>query len=473
MGAALRCLVFAPQSPAAGRHDDRRMPALLSGPGQPRNVEHCRNKDRRDAKQKDRRRPWQRAFRGDRQGSLNLQQSRNSVVSRPWLPHSWPRLDLRLDPRKHSKSEPAAEATQNQTFAFVGSAAYVHRPEFLRGWSLIGLTIVTFVLVAPVTVLTALFAAEVFVGLRRLRPVEYAEVSGISAVIVIPAHDEDAVIERTVSEAIRVAGTNVLLLVVADNCTDRTAELAVAAGASVVERDDTERRGKGFALAAAREHLRGNPPAVVIVLDADCRIDAKSLRALIACAEESGHPCQAVNLLAPDLAAGPLVQISSFAFMIKNLVRQRALQRLAGRAHLTGTGMALPWSIFEQANLGGANIVEDLALGLELAERSVPPMLVEQATVWSPAASAGGTLVQRRRWEGGFLATMLQTAPGALVRSIQRADPRGFCGALDLCIPPLALLVMLNGIVFVLAIVGVLAGGAAWPVIVQIAVGIM
>ena len=100
-------------------------------------------------------------------------------------------------------------------------------------------------------------------------------------------------------------------------------------------------------------------------------------------------------------------------------------------------------------------------------------MLVEPATVWSPAASAGGTLVQRRRWEGGFLATMLQTAPGALVRSIQRADPRGFCAALDLCIPPLALLVMLNGAAFVLAIVAILAGGAAWPVIVQIAVGVM
>jgi hypothetical protein len=93
--------------------------------------------------------------------------------------------------------------------------------------------------------------------------------------------------------------------------------------------------------------------------------------------------------------------------------------------------------------------------------------------VWSPAASAGGTLVQRRRWEVGFLATMLQTAPGALVRSIRRADARGFCAALDLCIPPLALLVMLNGIVFVLAIVAVLAGGAAWPVIVQIAIGIV
>jgi cellulose synthase/poly-beta-1,6-N-acetylglucosamine synthase-like glycosyltransferase len=338
---------------------------------------------------------------------------------------------------------------------------------------LIGLTIFTFVLVAPIAVLTGFFAVEVFVGLRRLRATEYDEVSGISAVIVIPAHDEEAVIERTVRDVMLQAGTAARVLVVADNCTDRTAELARAAGATVLERNDPELRGKGFALAAAREHLRGNPPGVVIVLDADCRIDAASVRALIACATRTGRPCQAVNLLAPDLAAGPLVQISSFAFMIKNLVRQRALQRLAGRAHLTGTGMALPWPIFEQANLGGSNIVEDLALGLELAERSAPPVLVEDATVWSPAASAGGTLVQRRRWEGGFLATMLRSAPGALVRSVRRADAHGFCAALDLCIPPLALLVMLNGIVFVLALVAVLAGGAAWAVIVQIAIGIV
>jgi cellulose synthase/poly-beta-1,6-N-acetylglucosamine synthase-like glycosyltransferase len=338
---------------------------------------------------------------------------------------------------------------------------------------LIGLTILTFVLVAPVAVLTGFFAFEVFVGLRPLRSIESPEGPGISTVIVIPAHDEEAVIERTVRDTMREAGTAAPLLIVADNCTDGTAELARAAGATVLERNDRERRGKGFALAAARAHLRGDAPRVLIVLDADCRIDAASVRALMSFAARTALPCQAVNLLAPDLTAGPLVQMSSFAFMIKNLVRQRALQRLAGRAHLTGTGMALPWPIFEQANLGGANIVEDLALGLELAERSAPPVLVEQATVWSPAASAGGTLVQRRRWEGGFLATTLKTAPRALVRSIRRADARGFCAALDLCIPPLALLVMLNGIVFVLAVVAVLAGGAAWPAIVQVAIGIV
>jgi cellulose synthase/poly-beta-1,6-N-acetylglucosamine synthase-like glycosyltransferase len=338
---------------------------------------------------------------------------------------------------------------------------------------LTGLTFLTFVLLAPFWVLTGFFALEIFAGLRPLSASLCAHIPGTSAVIVIPAHNEAAVIECTVRDMLREAEPNIRLLVIADNCTDRTAELARAAGAEVLVRDEPERRGKGFALAAAREHLRSGPSGIVIVLDADCRIDAASLGALIARVARTGRPCQAVNLLAPDLNAGPMVQISSFAFMVKNLVRQRALQRLAGRAHLTGTGMALPWPIFEQADLGGANIVEDLALGLELAERAMPPMLVEEATVWSPAASASATLVQRRRWEGGFLATMLKTAPGALARSVRSADVRAFFAALDLCIPPLALLVTLDAAAFLLALLLVFAGGAAWPVIVQVAIGIV
>jgi len=342
-----------------------------------------------------------------------------------------------------------------------------------RRRNLIGIMLLSVVILAPLVIVTAFFSLEVLVGLRPLRSPARAEARDVSAVIVIPAHDEEAVIEATARAALAEASGETGLLVVADNCTDRTADLARSAGARVLVRDDPLHRGKGFALAAAREQLRSDPPDVVIVLDADCRLDSQSLRALVACARRTGRPCQAINLLAPDLKAGPLVQISSVAFMVKNLIRQRALQRIADRAHLTGTAMALPWPVFETANLGGANIVEDLALGLELADRAAPAMLVEGATVWSPAASASGTLTQRRRWEGGFVSTMLKTAPAALARSVRRGDRRGLCAALDLCIPPLALLFVLNAAALLLAGLGVLAGGAAWPIFMQIAVGIV
>jgi hypothetical protein len=159
--------------------------------------------------------------------------------------------------------------------------------------------------------------------------------------------------------------------------------------------------------------------------------------------------------------------------MIKNLVRQRGLQRLAGRAHLTGTGMALPWPIFATANLGGANIVEDVALGLELAERSSPPLLVEEATIWSPPASAPGTLVQRRRWEGGYLAVAFKTGPRSLVRSIGRADLRGMCAALNIFVPPLALLAVMNVAALIIATGPAIFADHRWPLLICLGVAVM
>jgi cellulose synthase/poly-beta-1,6-N-acetylglucosamine synthase-like glycosyltransferase len=330
---------------------------------------------------------------------------------------------------------------------------------------MIAVTLITLAIIAPVAILTGFFAVELFAGLPPLRE-ERAIRSSPRTAIIIPAHDEQAVIAQTLAGLPR-NDSDFAVLVVADNCSDNTAAAAVAAGAHVIIRDDPEFRGKGFALAAARDHVRAEPPDVVIVLDADCRIDRSSLIALACSAASLQRACQAVNLLEPDLRAPALVQISNFAFMIKNLIRQRGLQRLAGRAHLTGTGMALPWVIFEGAELGGSNIVEDLALGLDLAGRAAPPLFIEGANVWSPSTSADGTLIQRRRWEGGYVATALKQAPRAFVRGLVRFDLRGVLGALDLAVPPLSLLVILNALALLIGALLAIAGGTLWPVLVQ------
>ncbi len=328
-------------------------------------------------------------------------------------------------------------------------------------------------IVIPLAIVSAYFALELFVGLVPSRVSEAAEHRAVAAVIAIPAHNEEAVIARTIGAILAQTSGAYPLLVVAHNCTDRTADLAITPRARVNVRQESERRGKGFALAAAREALDTDRPAVVIVLDADCRIDRPSLDALARTAAASGRACQAVNLLTPDLGSSPLVQISTFAFMIKNLIRQRGLQRLADRAHLTGTGMALPWGLFSDANLGGSNIVEDLALGLELGGTASRPMLVTGATVWSPPASARGTLVQRERWEGGYLVTAFRLAPKMLGQSIRRRDLRGLFAGLDLSIPPLALLIALDGAALILAMLFVLAGGGDWVALILLAAGMV
>ena len=330
------------------------------------------------------------------------------------------------------------------------------------------MTAVLAILLAPFAILIAFFIVEVLVGLRR-KVRAGGQPSYASAIIVVPAHDEAAVIGETLQSLSGALGPNMRVLVVADNCTDSTASIARSAGAEVVERHDLERRGKGFALAFAADHLRSNPPDIFVVMDADCSTDPASLRALVDTAHASGGPVQSVNLLRPDRRAPPLVQLSNFAFVLKNLVRQRGLEALAGRVHLTGTGMAMPFELFHVSGDTRSSIVEDLALGLGLADAGHPPMLVGNAFVWSGSANEQGTLVQRRRWEGGFLSTALRQGPKEAWQGLVRGKPRAIFAGLDLMLPPLALFAVLNVVALVVAAALVLAsGGAWWPVVAQL-----
>ena len=317
---------------------------------------------------------------------------------------------------------------------------------------------------APFTLLTFCFAVELFVGLRPIRRINPTDAPE-TAVVLVPAHDEEKMIGDTLPALIAAAADRARILVIADNCTDQTAAAVRALGVEAIERVDPTRRGKGFALDFARIHLRQSPPDVVLVLDADCHLDAGSLEILVAACAASKRPCQAVNLQLPGPAASPAVQLSTFAFFIKNVVRQRALQRLAGRAHLLGTGMALPWPAFERASLATDNIAEDLEMGIELAEAGLRPLFVEEASVWSVPETESNTLTQRRRWEGGFLKNALGAAPRVFQRALAAGDVRGLWAAINLLIPPLALLVLLDLAALILGILlAALAGASRWPI---------
>ena len=72
-----------------------------------------------------------------------------------------------------------------------------------------------------------------------------------------------------------------VILVVADNCSDDTAERARAAGAEVLERDDKTRLGKGYALELAFEHALSDPSVgAVLVVDADTQVRPNFLVAM-------------------------------------------------------------------------------------------------------------------------------------------------------------------------------------------------
>jgi cellulose synthase/poly-beta-1,6-N-acetylglucosamine synthase-like glycosyltransferase len=328
-------------------------------------------------------------------------------------------------------------------------------------------TILIALILLPLIILTLCFAVEVLVGIRPLA--QDSTLGGQSArtVIVVPAHNEQAILRERLSSLNEAAEGRARVLVIADNCTDSTADIARDVGVEVIERIDPSRRGKGFALDFAKRHLELDPPDLVLVIDADCVTDSRSLDRLIAACASTGHPRQATNIQLPARHSSPSVQLSTFAFFIKNVIRQRALQRLARGVQLLGTGMAFPWPIFAKASLATGDIVEDLKLGQELIARGYAPRLVEDATVWSSAESEKNTLSQRSRWEGGFIDNAMISAPALFANSLKQGDARGTWGAVHLMIPPLALLITLDLAALALGSLACLTGYVdLWPVLV-------
>jgi cellulose synthase/poly-beta-1,6-N-acetylglucosamine synthase-like glycosyltransferase len=287
----------------------------------------------------------------------------------------------------------------------------------------------------------ATFVAEVLVGApppRRRAPPSRGHLP--RTVILVPAHNEQAVITATLDNLQGELSEQVSLLVVADNCEDDTPALAERAGARVVRRTDPTRRGKGYAIEFGLNELAKDPPEIVIVVDADCRVDPGSIAILAERARETGRPVQAEYLILPPRLE-PRTAVNALAFLIKNRVRPLGLARLGLPCQLTGSGMAFPWDVIRKAPPGGAYLVEDMLMGIELARLGYPPLFCPEARIKSELPSrAQAQAGQRRRWEHGHIATLIDHGPKLLVEGVRRGDPNLVALGLDLLVPPLTLL---------------------------------
>jgi cellulose synthase/poly-beta-1,6-N-acetylglucosamine synthase-like glycosyltransferase len=292
--------------------------------------------------------------------------------------------------------------------------------------------------------------------------------------ILIPAHNEEGGLLATLSSLQPQLGTTDRILVVADNCSDHTAEVARRAGADVVERSHAELRGKGYALDFGVQALAAAPPDVVVIVDADCIVADGAVARLAGLAAQHQRPVQALYLMHTPAGRGPLKKIAEFAWIVKNKVRPLGWFRLDWPCQLMGTGMAFPWQTIQAARLATGHIVEDMKLGMDLALAGSAPMFCPHALVHSYFPTSNeGTQSQRTRWEHGHLSMITSTAPAILLAAVRRASASLFAFGLDLCVPPLALLVLLvcglTGLSLLLALfggpvaplaLGVLAGAA-------------
>jgi 1,2-diacylglycerol 3-beta-glucosyltransferase len=262
---------------------------------------------------------------------------------------------------------------------------------------------------------------------------------------VVPAHNESAGIASTVQSLLAVDYPADLfdVLVVADNCQDDTAAQARSAGATVLERQDAEKRGKGYALLLAFSTLPADADAVVVV-DADTLVSQNLLRAFAARRDRGATAIQADYAVRNPNAAWR-TRLIAIAFGAFHIVRSRARERLSLSCGLRGNGMCFSAALLSEVPHNAFSIVEDVEYGLRIGEAGHRVHYADEAHVYgemvSSAAAAGS---QRRRWEEGRKELVRRNGFRLLRSGLTKGDRILFDLALDLLVPPLSRIAVLS-----------------------------
>ena len=270
--------------------------------------------------------------------------------------------------------------------------------------------------------------------------------------ILVPAHNEQANITETIRSlrALDYPAALRRIVVVADNCTDRTSDLAASAGAHVIVRDDPTRRGKGWALQYAIERLlvaeEGLPDwDALVVIDADTLVSPDLLHVLAAHLEAGASAVQAAYLPRKG-GTGPMAVITEVAFVAFHLVRSAARERLGLSCGLRGNGMAFRRDLLRDVPHAAFSRTEDLEFGILLGLRGVRVAFAGETRVYGEMPERRDVVaIQRERWIGGRFA-MARRFGGALVRgAVERRSLILADLAFDLFVPPLSLLALASG----------------------------
>ena len=142
--------------------------------------------------------------------------------------------------------------------------------------------------------------------------------------VVVPAHNEELLVGRCVRSLLAQQYPRAAfdVVVVADNCNDRTPEVAAEAGARVLVRENLQVRGKGAALRHAFDILVNESarPDAIVVVDADSVAEPTLLRGLAARLGAGAEVVQA-NYQALREGVSMIAELRAAAFLLFHWVR--------------------------------------------------------------------------------------------------------------------------------------------------------
>jgi cellulose synthase/poly-beta-1,6-N-acetylglucosamine synthase-like glycosyltransferase len=269
-------------------------------------------------------------------------------------------------------------------------------------------------------------------------------------VILVPAHNEESGIHRTL-ESLRnldYPPERFDVHVVADNCTDATADVVRRWGFTAHVRTDADSPGKGPALNWLYDRLSecGERFESVLIIDADSTVRPDFLNHIAAALDNGAHVAQAYYGV-HDADGSSAAALRSAALACRHHLRPLGRTALGASSGLYGNGMAFDKAVMDGRRWSG-HLVEDAEFQMELLLDGVRVAYVPEAVLEAEMPhTLDSATSQNQRWELGRLQLARRYIP-PLVRRLRRG-PTGLRAAyadaiLDHLTPPLSVLVGLD-----------------------------
>ena len=302
------------------------------------------------------------------------------------------------------------------------------------------------------------------IGLLAHKKYSYLESRGKRVAVLIAARNEQAVIGELI-DSIRAQDYPrhlIDIVVGADNCTDRTAEIARERGARVFERHDTEHVGKGYVLnfLLHRLHALGLVYDAYIVLDADNILDPGFIAAMCGCAEQ-GHDIVTCYRNSKNYGDNWLSAGIGLWFLRESRYLNGARAAVGSSCAVSGTGFLFTRKILERC--GGWHfflLTEDIEFTIYNVTDSIKIGYCPYAVTYDEQpVTFKQSWRQRMRWSRGYMQVFARYG-GRLLRGMLHGSFS--CYDMAMSIMPAAILTGLSIVVNIGATIANLVGGGDW-----------
>jgi 1,2-diacylglycerol 3-beta-glucosyltransferase len=262
--------------------------------------------------------------------------------------------------------------------------------------------------------------------------------------IIIPAHDEEILLPALLASCGNLAYPRELfdVHVIADNCTDRTAEAARQYDVVVHERVNEHQRGKGYALAWLIDKLASQDIKydAYVIVDADTEIAANLLTVFDAHLARGDQAIQCYYGV-QNRNQGWTAMLRHVALVLYNGVRPRGRDALGLSAGLRGNGMCFAAPVVERFGWDATTLTEDAEFHLHLLEGGIRVRYAPQTSVTAEMPiSLRQARTQNVRWERGRLQLARTQGLSLLFDGLRRRDPRRLDALAELVMPPLSMM---------------------------------